>query len=148
MTTKADFSPEEWTVILEAPPSAGLLVSAASRGGTFREPMAMSKAYVEARSQHGESELLDEIVAANPKVDHTRFHSAEELREACLEHIRNAVALPVGKATDEEVDGYRRFVLTLSNRVASAHKENDQSVSPAEAEAIQQISTALGSPSS
>ena len=32
----------------------------------FRETMAMSKAYLEARAQHGEGELLDEIVAAKP----------------------------------------------------------------------------------
>ena len=33
----------------------------------------MSKAYVEARAQHGESELLDEIVAAKAETDHTRY---------------------------------------------------------------------------
>ena len=48
------------------------------------------------------------------------------------------------KATPEELDGYRRFVLTLANKVAAAHREAGQSVSPAESEAIQQITTALG----
>jgi hypothetical protein len=28
---------------------------------------------VEARQQHGASELLDEIVAAKPAIDHTRY---------------------------------------------------------------------------
>ena len=68
MTTKAAFSPSEWQLLLEGPPAAGLLVITASHGGTFRETIAMSKAYVEARAQHGESEFLDEIVAEKPRV--------------------------------------------------------------------------------
>jgi hypothetical protein len=148
MTTKAAFSPDEWKVVLEGPPSAGMIVVTAARGGMFRETIAMSKAYTEARAEHGESELLDEIVAAKPQVDHTRYHSAEELRDNGLRHLRDAVALVQSKATAQESDDYQRFVLTLANKVAAAHKEGGQSVSPAEAEAIQQITSALGTASS
>ena len=144
MTTKAAFSPEEWTVVLEGPSAAGMIVITAAHGGMFRETIAMSKAYAEARAQHGESELLDEIVAAKPQVDHTRYHSPEELRDSGLGHLRDAVALLESKATAEELDDYRRFVLALADKVAAAHKEHGQSVSPAEAEAIQQITAALG----
>ena len=144
MTTKAAFSPEEWKVVLEGPPAAGLIVITAAHGGTFRETIAMSKAYAEARAEHGESELLDEIVSAKPKVDHTRYHSAEELRDDGLGHLRDAMALLESKATAEERDDYRRFVLTLANKVAAAHREHGQSVSPAEAAAIEQITEALG----
>jgi hypothetical protein len=148
MTTKAAFSPDEWKVVLEGPPTAGMIVVTAARGGMFRETIAMSKAYTEARAEHGESELLDEIVAAKPHVDHTRYHSAEELRDNGLQHLRDAVALVQSKATAQESDDYQRFVLTLANKVAAAHKEGGQSVSPAEAEAIQQITAALGTASS
>ena len=148
MTSSAAFSPEEWTAVLEGPTSAGMIVVTAARGGTIRESIAMSKAYVEARAQHGESELLDDIVAAKPKTDHTRYHSAEEVRENGLKHLRDAVALLESKATAEEVDEYRRFVLALATKVAAAHKEDGQSVSPAETEAIQQITAALGASSS
>jgi len=148
MTTKSAFSAEEWKVVLEGPPSAGLIVITAARGGTFRETYAMSKAYVEARAEHGESELLDEITAAKPEADHTRYHSAEELRKAGLEHISDAVALVQNKATAEELEEYRRFVLTLANKVAGAHREHGQSVSPAETDAIQAITAALGATAS
>ena len=144
MTTKAAFSPEEWKAVLEGPPAAGMIVITAARGGMFRETVAMSKAYAEARTEHGDSELLDEIVAAKPQVDHTRYHSAEELRDHGLRHLRDAVTLVDSKATTQERDDYRRFVLTLADKVAAAHKEGGQSVSPAEAEAIQQITAALG----
>ena len=148
MTTKAAFSPEEWTVVLEGPSTAGMIVITAAHGGTFRETVAMAKAYTEARAQHGESELLDEIVAAKPKTDRTRYHSSEELKDHGLAHIREAVALLESKATTEERDDYRQFVLNLANKVAAAHREGGQSVSPAEAAAIQEITTALGAPGS
>ena len=144
MTTQAAFTPEEWKVVLEGPSTAGMIVITSAHGGTFRETIAMSKAYTEARGQHGESELLDEIVSAKPKVDHTMYHSPEELRDQGLAHIRDAMALLESKATAEERDDYRRFVLTLANEVAAAHREHGQSVSPAEEQAIGQIAEALG----
>ena len=144
MTAKAAFSPDEWKTVLEGPPSAGLIVVTAARGGMIRESIAMSKAYAEARAQHGESELLDEIVSAKPTVDHTRFHSVDDLRNNGLAHIRDAVAVLESKAAPGEVDGYRRFVLTLAGKVAAAHREDGQDVSPAEAGAIREITTALG----
>lgn len=144
MTAKSAFSPEEWSVVLEGPPTAGMIVVTAAQGGTFRESIAMSKAYVEARAEHGESELLDEIVSAKPQVDHTRYHSAEELRDSGLGRLRDAMALLESKATAGERDDYRNFVLTLAGKVAAAHREHGQEVSPAEAAAIQQITAALG----
>ena len=120
MTSKAAFSPEEWKVVLEGPPTAGMIVITAAHGGMFRETFAMSKAYTEARAQHGESGLLDEIVAAKPKVDHTRYHSPQELRDQGPGHLRDAMTLLDSKATAEERDDYRRLVLDLANKVAAA----------------------------
>jgi hypothetical protein len=145
MTKHADFTPEEWTQVLEGPPSAGVLVITASRGGTFRETFSMGKAYAEARQRHGQSELLDEIVAAKPKTDHARYHSPEELKEHALQHIRDAVALLQAKATPQELEGYRGFVLGLAERVATAHSEHGEQVSAAERAAIGEIEGALGS---
>jgi hypothetical protein len=146
MTGKADFTPEEWELVLEGPPSAGMIVVTAQRGGTIRETLAIAKAYVEARQQHGESELLDEVVAAKPEVDHTRYHSFDELKRHGLQHVRDAVDLLERKATADEVDEYKRFVLTLAEKVANAHREGGTSVSDAERAAIDEISAALGSP--
>jgi hypothetical protein len=144
MTGRADFTQEEWELVLEGPPSAGIIVVTAQRGGAFRESIAMAKAYVEARRQHGESELLDEIVAARPERDHTRYHSVEELKQHGLQHLRDAVEVLERKATAEEVEDYRRFVLTLADRVANAHREGGEKVSDAERAAIEEISASLG----
>jgi hypothetical protein len=134
--------------VLEGPPTAGLIVATAQRGGTFREALAIGKAYVEARKEHGESELLDEIAAAKPEMDHGRFASPEEVKEHGLKIIRDAVQLLENKATPDEVDGYKRFVVTLAHRVAAAHREHGTDVSPAEQAAIDEIQATLGTAAS
>lgn len=146
MTTKADFTEQEWELVLEGPTSAGLIVITAQRGGTLRETISMAKAYAEARQQHGQSELLDAIVAAKPEVDHTRYGSAEDLKEHCLAHIRDAVALLAGKATPQELDEYKRFIVTLAEKVANAHREGgrgEDPISDAEQAAIAEIVKAV-----
>ena len=114
MTTQADFTDAEWELILEGPTEAGKMVITAERGGTFRESFSMSKAYGEARSQHGESELLDVIVSSKPKVDRTRHGSFTDLKEHALQQLRDVIAVLESKATPEEIDDYRRFVLGSS----------------------------------
>ena len=104
----------------------------------------MAKAYAEARKQHGESELLDEVVSTKPKVDRTRHSSLDELTEHGLGELREAVQLLEGKATPGELDDYRRFVLGLAERVAAAHREHGQDVSERERAAIGEIEAALG----
>jgi hypothetical protein len=149
MTTKAAFSPSEWQLVLEGPPTAGLLVITASHGGTFRETIAMSRAYAEARALHGESELLDEIVAEKPRVERGGdIRTPEDLREQGLDCLAQVKTLLADKATVEERDDYQRFVLTVANKVAAAHREGGKQVSPAEEQAIQDITTALGMASS
>jgi hypothetical protein len=148
MTGKADFTAEEWKQVLEGPPSAGLMVISAQRGGSIRESIAIAKAYAEARQQHGESQLLDEITAAKPEVDHKRFNSPEELREHCLQNLRDAVALLEQKATPEEVEDYKRFTLNLAEKAASAHREgflglSGERVSDAEQAAVDEIAATL-----
>jgi hypothetical protein len=143
MTAKSDFTTEEWQLVLEAPPSAGMIVVTAQRGGSFRETIAMAKAYVEARQQHGESELLDEIVAAKPERDHSHYHSPEELKQHGLQHLRDAIALLESKATPAEVDEYRRFIVTLTHKVAAAHREHGVEISEPEQAAIDDITKAL-----
>jgi hypothetical protein len=143
MTQSTDFTPEEWELITQAPTGAGLVIATASRGGTFRESFSMAKAYTEARQQHGESELLDELVAHRPKVDHARAHSQEELRAHHLERLGQAIAALEAKATPEEVDEYRGLVKGLAERVAHAHEEHGHDVSPEEQSALDEISAAL-----
>jgi hypothetical protein len=141
MTGKAAFTSEEWDVIREGPPTAGMVALTAEKGGTFRETWALAKAYTEARRERGDSELLDSLVAEKPDVK--RYRTPEELHDAGLRRLTEAVQLLEQKATPEEVADYKKFVLDVAERVAEAHKEGGAQVSDAEREAIAKISASL-----
>ena len=63
MTGKADFTTDEWNLVREGPPNAGLIVLMAASGGSFRESWALAKTFAEARKQQGASELVDALFA-------------------------------------------------------------------------------------
>jgi hypothetical protein len=118
MTTKAEFNAEEWERVARAPALAGLMVVTADRGGTIRESVALGRAYAEARRDGG-SELIEQLVASAPQLDPKSVGQPEQLPE----QIREAVRTVEEKATPEEAEDYRRFILRLADVVAHAHKE-------------------------
>jgi len=142
VTARADFTEEEWNVVREGPPTAGMMVLMAHGGGTFRETWALAKTYAGARKQHGESELLDELVSEKPDLE--RYDSAEELEQRGLEGLRRAIEVLERKATPEEVDAYKRFALEVAQRVAKAHEEEGEPISPAERGAIEKVAATVG----
>jgi len=144
MTAKAAFEPEQWKLIEEAPTSAAMFVILSQKGGTFRETLAMGKQYAETRQQHGQSELLDELVSTRPKVDHSRFHSPEELRDHVVAQLGEAVVAAQAKAEPQEVEDYKNFIIHLAERVAGAHTEGGQAVTESEQAAVDAIKGALG----
>lgn len=153
MTTKADFNADEWSVVVEGPVFAGMRVITADRGGTLRESLAMGRAYQEARSKQGQSELLDALVASPPSLDPGRVQSAGgNIAAAATERLREAMRIVQEKATPEEADAYKRFVMTIAQAAAGAHKEGGflgvggKQVSDAENQALDEISTTLGAP--
>jgi hypothetical protein len=142
MTARTDFTEEEWNLVREGPAAAGMIVLMAHRGGSFRESWALAKTYTEARKQHGQSQLLDELVSEKPDVE--RHHTPEEQEQHGLAGIRDAVDVLERKATPEEVEEYRSFVLAVAERVAKAHEEEGEPVSAAEQEAIEKVASSLG----
>jgi hypothetical protein len=155
MTKKADFNAEEWTSVVEGPLYAGMRVITADRGGTLRESLAMGRAYQDARAQEGQSELLDELVKSPPSIDQSRVQQAGgDIASVSIDRITEAMRVLEEKATPEEVDAYKRFTMSVAQAAASAHKEGGflgiggKEISPAEDEALNQISTTLGTPPS
>jgi hypothetical protein len=144
VTGKSAFTEEEWQAVLEAPSIAGMLVLTAESGGSFRESFALAKAYAEARQQHGEGELLDEIVSAKPQFDRHRYGTTEALESQGPQRLQEAVAALESKATPEEVEAYRGFVVSAARRVAEAHKEHDERIGPGEQAALDRINESLG----
>lgn len=153
MTRKADFNAEEWSTVVDGPLYAGMRIISADRGGTMRETLAMGRVYQEARQRHGDNELLDELVKSPPSIDPDRVREAGgNLGIVTSEQLRAAIGILEAKATPAEVDAYKRFVMTVAQAVAGAHKEGGflgvggTQVSDAENEALDELSRALGTP--
>lgn len=153
MTRKADFNAEEWSTVVAGPLYAAMRVISADRGGTLRESLALGRAYQEARAGHGQSELLDELVKSPPAIDPDRVREAGgNIAAVASERLREAMRILEAKATPEEIDAYKRFVMNVAQAVASAHKEGGflgiggKPISDTENQALDEISAALGSP--
>jgi hypothetical protein len=150
VTKKADFNADEWSKVVEAPLLAGLHVVAADRGGSIRESVAVARVYAEARKGKGESELLDELAATPPAVDQKQVRSAGDLGPQATARLREAVGILQQKASPEEVDAYRNFVMDVAEAAAKAHKEGGfigiggKQVSEKEQAALDEIQAALG----
>lgn len=150
MTKKAEFNAEEWSTVVEGPPIAGMIVVAAEHGGTLRESIQIGKAYQEARQAHMGPELVDELLDSQPEVDPQSYSNAEDLRSRGLQQLRDAISALEGKATPDEIDAYRGFVLGIAERVAHAHKTGGflgfggHEVSDAERASLDEIRDTIG----
>lgn len=152
MTEKAEFNAEEWAMLTEAPALAGILVATAEKGGTLRESLAIGKLYAKAREENTEPGLVSDLVASPPQPDMKRYGSPEELRTKGPERLREAASLLDQRATSEEAEAYKKFVLSLAQTAAESHKEGGfigiggKRVSDAEAAALAEIAAALDIP--
>ena len=153
MTRKADFNAEEWSTVVDGPLYAGMRVISADRGGTFRETLAMSHVYQDARQGQGASELLDELLKSPPSIDPDRLKQAGgDISGLATKQLHEATSILEAKATPQELDDYKRVVMTVAQAVASAHKEGGflgiggKPVSDAENQALDEVSSALGAP--
>jgi hypothetical protein len=151
MTRKADFNAEEWSTVVNGPLYAGMRVIGAHRGGKLRESLAMGRVYQAARERHGESELLDELVKSPPSLDPDRAQEmGGDISTATSKALRDAMATIEAHATHPEVDAYKKFVMSVAQAAAGAHKEGGflgiggEQISDAENQALDEISTALG----
>jgi hypothetical protein len=153
MTRKADFNAEEWSTVVDGPLYAGMRVISADRGGTLRESLAMGRVYQEARAHHGDSELLDELVKSPPAIDPDAVRDAGgDVASLTTRQLREAIGILEQKSTPADIDAYKKFVMTVAQAVAAAHKEGGflgiggKQVSDAENQALDEISAALGAP--
>jgi hypothetical protein len=151
MTKRADFNADEWATVVGAPLYAALRVIGASHGGTLRESIALGRAYQDARLHHDESELLDELVKSPPTIDPDEArHAQSDIGEVATQQLRDAIGIVGAKATPAETDSYKKFVMSLAQAVAAAHKEGGflgiggKQITDAENQALDEISGALG----
>jgi hypothetical protein len=132
LTTKADFTDEEWARLQRAPFVAAMAISLADPGGPIeavKESMAALKTVTEA-AQPGSGELVEEIAKSIAEKAKERKSPLGDFKprgalagEEILEELRAVNGLVTTKATPEEAAGVRDWLLTAAKRAAEAAKE-------------------------
>lgn len=164
MANKDDFTPEEWTKLLESIVAAGLAVSAADPSGwwgTLKEAAASTPALAEAKRDPNSGELITAAVAAFERSSdgsilamRERFARADptECVQRSLESLRKASTILDAKAP-EEAAAFKAWLREISQKVAEAAVEGSflgfggVRVSEAEKAALREISKALSTTS-
>ena len=129
MTSKADFTDEEWTRLKRAPFVAGMAISLADPGGPIeavKETAAtLRTAQAGAGSAHGA--LVDEIareVTSERKNQLSGFKPRGSTAGVeILDELRGVNEILTGKASPEDAQGYREWLLEAAQEAANAAKE-------------------------
>ncbi len=133
MTSKADFSEEEWARLGRAPLVAGMAISVADPGGpieTIKESSAALKTVVEAAREGGYGEFVQALAqdvaekARRRENPMARFRpDRKNPRDEILDELRAVNALLLAKTTPEEARQFREWLKAASQRAALAAKE-------------------------
>jgi hypothetical protein len=130
MTSKADFSEEEWTRVKRAPFVAGMAISLADPGGpieAFKETAATLKTVQGAEGHDGlVGEAAREVVieARERKNPLHGFHPKGTLAGQQIVDELSAVNRIVSeKAAPDEADAYREWLKSAAQEAANAAKE-------------------------
>jgi hypothetical protein len=133
MTSKPDFSEEEWTRLKRAPFVAGMAISLADPGGPIelvKETAATLKTVRDAAESGGRGELTDAIaqdVVAETRERKSPLHDFKAkgalAGQEILEELAEVNRIVSAKATPEEAGAYRDWLRTAAQEAANAAKE-------------------------
>jgi hypothetical protein len=160
MTTKANFTPEEWNLLRRAPMMAGLVVVAASPSGPvgiLQETFAVGKVLAEAKAQ-SPGELISSLVADLTTEEGRKAarpadlvgKSPEQIKSNALDSLRQVGTLLDQKARPEESQAVKRWLHDTGKRVSEAAKEGGvlglggTQVSEQEKAALNELGRSLG----
>ncbi len=131
MSTKNDYSAEEWKAISGAPVAAGLLITLADPSGLLgiaKEAMAVGKAITD--SARGDAPEIVKSLAASLK---ERGGRAELPVVPTADRAQTEVALvgalqtaigAIEKNSPSEVGAYKKWLTSVATKVSEASKEN------------------------
>ena len=163
MANKQNFSPDEWTKVLESVILASLAITASEPSGvwgTLMETFAGGSALAASKVDPGSNELVKAVIS-DFETTQGRFSVQEALRKGLggakpaevvqrsLANLREVSAILDAKAPDDAA-AFKAWLRSISQRVAEASKEGSflgvggVQVSDAEKATLADISNALG----
>jgi hypothetical protein len=160
MTTKADYTEEEWSTLRRAPMVAGMAISLADPGGPIeatKETLATLKTLRDPGTANAESELTSaiaedvEALAKERKSPLGDFKPKGALAgKEILEELERANTITSAKGTPDEAAAFRRWVVGAAQASANAAKEGGflgfgaERVSAGEKEMLEKVAEAVG----
>lgn len=164
MTSKSDFTAEEWKLICHAPLSIGGAVAAASPSGlvgAFKEGSAIVNSMRQAAERHPDSQLVQDIIPkgvgreqveswTNTVRNALSQSNAQRLRDQSIEECRQVSTILQTKGTPQETQSFKLWLLEIGQDVANAATEKGnvpgQNVSPQETQVLHDVANALNIP--
>jgi hypothetical protein len=154
MTSKQDFTDEEWTRIRRAPLVAGVAISLADPGGPIEVAKESVASLRSATLPPSQEELLASVALDMQALTRQRQNPLGDFRprgaQQVLEELRGVNELVTAKATSQEVEAFRRWLLAAAQAAADAAKEGGflgfgaEQVSAGEQQMLDQVRAALG----
>jgi hypothetical protein len=157
MSTKIDYSAEEWKAISGAPVAAGMFITLSDASGLVgiaKEAMAVGTAI--SQSASGDAPEIVKALAENvkrgggrPEMPDVPAGDRAQAKLALIGAIQTAVRA-VERKSPGEADGYKTWLKSVAARVAHAAKEGGffgvggTLVSKEEEEALSQLTEILG----
>ena len=159
MTTKADFTEDEWATLVRSPVVAGMAITFADPGGPIevvKETAAVVK-FVTGSASEERDDLVGEIARDVRALAEQRTNPVGDFKprgalagKQVLEEIARANEIVGAKATPEEAEAFRGWIMECAQRAADAAKEGGfmgfhaERVSQGEKDMLEQLRSALG----
>lgn len=159
MTTKSDYTEQEWAGLLQAPIMAGMYIIAADMSVTAvpKEMKGMLKAIQAQEAPHEAQELVAAVVAdivaksqEHQKLDEPELDKHQDPKKQIMDILSADLAGLDDKATAEEKAGFCTWLMTVAQATAEAGREGGflgigaVRVSDKEKAALMELNTALG----
>ena len=157
MTTKSDFSDEEWARIVRAPFVAGLAISLADPGGPIEATKETLATLKSATNPPSREELLADValeIQAMTQQKQNPLKGYKPSKDALpgpqiLDELRAVQDIVVAKATADEAAAFGRWLLATAQDAANAAKDGGfmgfgaHQVSQGEQAMLDQVSAAV-----
>ena len=157
MTTKGDYTDEEWATLVRAPIVAGMAISIADPGGpieTTKEVMATLRTVTDPGT---DAELVTSVSEEVKALAERRANPAGDFRpkgtmagQQVLDEIGKVNDVLSAKATPEEASAFRAWLMAVAKQAADAAKEGGfmgfgaAQVSEGEQEMLGRLAKTLG----
>ena len=154
MTTKSDFTEEEWTRVRRAPFVAGMAISMADPGGPIEMAKESMGTVKSATNPPSREQLLTDIALDLQSMTQQRQNPLKDFKpqapDQIQEELRAVSDLVSSKASAEEAAAFKQWLLATAQAAADAAKEGGfmgfgaTQVSEGETKMLDQLRATIG----